>query len=118
MFVTSLSLSLSLSTFLPLTRAQWLKDLKAANVTQENPCVYRSPTTGEVLFRAPVGRTLDAFLKESKNHGWPSFRDEEAIGFEGSMRCLRDGEVVTTDGVHLGHNSAWDVVDGWGVWLG
>jgi hypothetical protein len=32
--------------------------------------------TGKALFIAPRGRTFDEFLKESKVHGWPSFRDQ------------------------------------------
>ena len=42
------------------------------------------------------------FLVESENHGWPSFRDEEVI-WE-NVRCLKNGETVSIDGSHLGHN--------------
>ena len=34
--------------------------------------------------------------------GWPSFRDEEVI-WE-NVRSLHDGETVSIDGTHLGHN--------------
>lgn len=32
---------------------------------------------GKILFQAPKGRSMVAFLKETESHGWPSFRDEE-----------------------------------------
>ena len=35
--------------------------------------------TGKLLFVAPRGRTMEAFLEESRHHGWPSFREEETI---------------------------------------
>ena len=33
--------------------------------------------TGKPLFTAGKERSWDAFVKESKSHGWPSFRDSE-----------------------------------------
>ena len=36
---------------------------------------------------------MEEFLKESKSHGWPSFRDEEVV-WE-NVRCLKDGEAVS-----------------------
>ena len=51
---------------------------------------------------APVDRTFDEFLQESKNHGWPSFRDAE-VNWK-YVRCLSNGEAVSIDGTHLGHN--------------
>jgi peptide methionine sulfoxide reductase MsrB len=45
---------------------------------------------------------MDEFLKESASHGWPSFRDEECH-WE-TVRCLSDGECVSSTGTHLGHN--------------
>lgn len=70
-------------------------------------CVLRlaadyDSVTGDPLFVAPRGRTLQDFLDEGKAHGWPSFRDEEVV-WE-SVRVLPDGEVVSTAGTHLGHN--------------
>lgn len=58
--------------------------------------------TGKILFTAPVGRSMDDFLAESRAHGWPSFRDEET-NWE-YVRVLPDGETVSVDGTHLGHN--------------
>jgi len=58
--------------------------------------------TGKPLFEAPKNRTMQEFLAESKQHGWPSFRDAEVNWNE--VRCLRGGEAVSLAGTHLGHN--------------
>jgi peptide methionine sulfoxide reductase MsrB len=63
---------------------------------------FYDSNTGKPLFIAPKGRSMEEFLKESGSHGWPSFRDEEVI-WE-NVRCLADGEAVSVDGTHLGHN--------------
>eukprot|EP00565_Helicotheca_tamesis_P009145 CAMPEP_0185731788 /NCGR_PEP_ID=MMETSP1171-20130828/13921_1 /TAXON_ID=374046 /ORGANISM="Helicotheca tamensis, Strain CCMP826" /LENGTH=186 /DNA_ID=CAMNT_0028401115 /DNA_START=87 /DNA_END=647 /DNA_ORIENTATION=- len=64
---------------------------------------FYDSNTGKPLFIAPRGgRSLDQFLKESIKHGWPSFRDEEVV-WE-NVRCLPNGEAVSVDGTHLGHN--------------
>merc|ERR1711865_790750 len=41
-------------------------------------------------------------MGESKSHGWPSFRDSE-VNWD-YVRVLADGECVSVDGTHLGHN--------------
>ena len=51
---------------------------------------------------AVTKRPLSQFLEESVKHGWPSFRAEDVV-WE-NVRILDDGEVVTRDGLHLGHN--------------
>lgn len=48
------------------------------------------------LFHAPVGRSLMQFKHESREHGWPSFRDEEV--YWENVRVLEDGECVSIDG--------------------
>ena len=58
--------------------------------------------TGKPLFIAPRGRTTQDFLLESRAHGWPSFRDNEVVW--DNVRCLGNGECVSVDGTHLGHN--------------
>jgi len=63
---------------------------------------FYDSNTGKPLFYAPRGRTWEQFVAESKGHGWPSFRDEE-VNWE-LVRCLPDGESVSVDGTHLGHN--------------
>ena len=63
---------------------------------------YYDSVTGKPLFIAPVGRTMAEFLDESREHGWPSFREEEAV-WE-NLEVKEDGETVSKDGTHLGHN--------------
>lgn len=70
--------------------------------TAEGPIQFYDSNTGKLLFTAPVNRTMDQFLTESSHHGWPSFRDQE-VNWK-NVRCLDDGETVSVDGTHLGHN--------------
>eukprot|EP00307_Rebecca_sp_RCC1486_P005442 CAMPEP_0119410762 /NCGR_PEP_ID=MMETSP1335-20130426/3690_1 /TAXON_ID=259385 /ORGANISM="Chrysoculter rhomboideus, Strain RCC1486" /LENGTH=231 /DNA_ID=CAMNT_0007435339 /DNA_START=1 /DNA_END=696 /DNA_ORIENTATION=- len=64
--------------------------------------VFRDPVTGLPLFVAPIGRSWQAFLDESKRHGWPSFRTAEVVW--DNVRVLGNGETVSVNGTHLGHN--------------
>jgi len=57
--------------------------------------------TGRPLFFAPRGRSFEEFLKESRLHGWLSFRDSE-VNWD-LVRVLPDGETVSVHGTHLGH---------------
>jgi hypothetical protein len=77
---------------------QSLKELKPDDL----PVKFYDSVTGALLFEAPKGRSLEDFLQESASHGWPSFRDEE-VNWE-YVRCLKNGECVSTTGTHLGHN--------------
>ena len=70
--------------------------------SREAPTVFYDSVTSKPLFVAPKGRSLEAFLQESHAHGWPSFRDDEVIWDH--VRVLPDGETVSVDGTHLGHN--------------
>ena len=63
---------------------------------------FYDSNTGQHLFTAPRGRSWDEFVRESKDHGWPSFRDAEVV-WDG-VRVLPDGETVSVAGTHLGHN--------------
>merc|ERR1712224_973837 len=38
---------------------------------------FYDSNTGNELFTAPEGRSFEQFVKESRVHGWPSFRDDE-----------------------------------------
>jgi len=80
----------------------WTSTNFLKEVDRENPTDYFDSVTGKKLFTAPIGRSMDAFLQESASHGWPSFRDEE-VNWD-YVRCLPDGECVSVDGTHLGHN--------------
>ena len=80
----------------------WESTTFLSEVDREGETTYYDSVTGKPLFIAPRGRSFDDFVKESKSHGWPSFRDEEVV-WE-NVRCLKDGEAVSTAGTHLGHN--------------
>jgi hypothetical protein len=79
----------------------FLKDVRE-NYADDKPIDFYDSVTGNLLFTAPKGRTMEEFLLESQSHGWPSFRDEET-NWE-YVRCLENGECVSTTGTHLGHN--------------
>jgi len=76
------------------------------NQTNDTPAdkeiTFYDSNTGKPLFYAPRGRTMEQFIKESRNHGWPSFRDDE-VEWK-NVRVLMNGETVSVDGTHLGHN--------------
>lgn len=77
----------------------FLKSIK----DEEGPIKFYDSVTGKHLFTAPVGRSMEDFVKESRSHGWPSFRDQEVV-WEGGVRCLTNGECISDTGTHLGHN--------------
>ena len=80
----------------------FLSDLKAAGGNDAPEITFYDSNTGNPLFTAPRGRTWEQFVAESRSHGWPSFRDEETNW--DFVRVLQDGEAVSVDGTHLGHN--------------
>ena len=73
-----------------------------ADVRDKGEVTYYDSVTGKPLFIAPKGRSFDQFEQESRAHGWPSFRDEEVV-WE-NVRALKNGETISVDGTHLGHN--------------
>jgi len=76
--------------------------LKNEGVSEDNPVTFYDSNTGKSLLRAPTNRTLSDFIVESQHHGWPSFRDDE-VNWD-YVRVLPNGETVSVDGTHLGHN--------------
>jgi len=52
---------------------EFLKNLD----NEEKPIKFYDSVTGKLLFTAPIGRSMEDFVKESLSHGWPSFRDAE-----------------------------------------
>lgn len=70
---------------------------------EEGPIKFYDSVTGAHLFTAPIGRSMEDFIKESRSHGWPSFRDQE-VNWEGGVRCIPNGECISDTGTHLGHN--------------
>mmetsp|Transcript_22725 Transcript_22725/g.33555 ORF Transcript_22725/g.33555 Transcript_22725/m.33555 type:complete len:211 (-) Transcript_22725:116-748(-) len=75
--------------------------LKASE--SKTPITFYDSVTGKPLFVAPIGRSADQFLQESKIHGWPSFRDQEVV-WENVRVLKNSGETVSITGTHLGHN--------------
>lgn len=75
---------------------------EASTMPSDGEITFYDSNSGKPLFIAPRGRSMQKFLMESRNHGWPSFRDQEVI-WE-NVRCLPGGEAVSVDGTHLGHN--------------
>ncbi|GAX18552.1 hypothetical protein FisN_10Hh247 [Fistulifera solaris] len=74
-----------------------------AVLNAQGPITFYDSVTGKPLFVAPKNRSAEEFVKESRKHGWPSFRDDEVV-WE-NVRVLRNsGETVSLDGTHLGHN--------------
>lgn len=84
------------------TNTEFLQYVKENYKEGDPPLKFYDSVTGKLLFQAPVNRSMEAFLKESSSHGWPSFRDDE-VNWD-YVRCLRDGEAVSVSGTHLGHN--------------
>lgn len=64
--------------------------------------VFYDSVTGQPLFVAPRGRSIDDFVVESRNQGWLSFRHDEVVW--SNVKILKDGEAVSVDGTHLGHD--------------
>ena len=79
-------------------KKDWVREIR----DNTEPTTYYDSVTGKPLFIAPKGRSVENFIRESQAHGWPSFRDEEVV-WE-NVRCLKNGEAVSVDGTHLGHN--------------
>ena len=79
-------------------QTNWLKEI----AQNDEATTYYDSNSGKPLFMAPQSRSFDDFLQESINHGWPSFRDDE-VNWQ-YVRVLPDGECVSIDGTHLGHN--------------
>lgn len=69
----------------------------------KEPLTFYDSVTGKALFVAPINRSAEQFVAESKVHGWPSFRDEEVV-WENVRVIKNSGETVSVDGTHLGHN--------------
>lgn len=78
-------------------------DIRQVVASSGGPATFYDSVTGKPLFKAPVNRSVDDFIAESKVHGWPSFRDDEVV-WENVRVLKSSGETVSTAGTHLGHN--------------
>lgn len=83
-------------------RTGFLSEEQGSGDDGKGPVTFYDSVTGKPLFVAPQGRSWEQFVAESKFHGWPSFRDNEVV--MENVRVLPDGETVSVDGTHLGHN--------------
>ena len=79
-----------------------IPDFLAEVEKSSGPVTFYDSVSGKPLFVAPKGRSKEEFLAESRSHGWPSFRDQEVV-WE-NVRVLPNGETVSVDGTHLGHD--------------
>lgn len=80
----------------------WIDEVRTNFEKNGKPTTFYDSVTGKPLYKAPVGRSVAEFISESRAHGWPSFRDKEVVW--DYVRVLKDGEAVSVDGTHLGHN--------------
>lgn len=80
----------------------WKKTTFLSEIEDKKEEEFYDSNTGNLLFVAPRDRTWEDWIKESTSHGWPSFRDNE-VNWD-YVRVLPDGETVSVDGTHLGHN--------------
>jgi peptide methionine sulfoxide reductase MsrB len=65
---------------------------------------FYDPVCGIPLFIVPRGRTLADFQKETIEHGWPSFRDEEVVKGNVFNETGGTGGMKSKCGTHLGDN--------------
>jgi len=70
--------------------------LDASGVT-----TFYDSACGAPLFRAPVGRSMDAFNADTQEHGWPSFREAE-VDKDNVVTNLTTTLVTSACGTHLG----------------
>ena len=77
------------------------KPFEEAVRNSSGPVTFYDSVSGKPLFQAPIGRSVDVFLAESKVHGWPSFRDDEVV-WENVRVLKSSGETVSVSGTHLG----------------
>ena len=80
----------------------WVSTNFFKEVDRAGETTFFDSVTGRPLFIAPRGRSFEEWERESRAHGWPSFRDEEVVWDD--VRVLADGEAVSLAGTHLGHN--------------
>lgn len=73
----------------------WLTTRFLADADRAGETTFFDSVTGRPLFVAPRGRSWADFEKESRAHGWPSFRDAE--GAAGRVDGARARHVLFCD---------------------
>jgi len=71
------------------------KEVREIVASTNEPVTFYDSVSGKPLFKAPVNRSTDEFIAESKVHGWPSFRDDEVV-WENVRVLKSSGETVST----------------------
>ena len=71
------------------------KEVREIVASTNEPVTFYDSVSGKPLFKAPVNRSADEFIAESKVHGWPSFRDDEVV-WENVRVLKSSGETVST----------------------
>ena len=71
------------------------KEVRQIVASTNEPVTFYDSVSGKALFKAPVSRSIDDFIAESKVHGWPSFRDDEVV-WENVRVLKSSGETVST----------------------
>ena len=71
------------------------KEIREIVASTKEPVTFYDSVSGKPLFKAPVNRSTDEFIAESKVHGWPSFRDDEVV-WENVRVLKSSGEIVST----------------------
>merc|ERR1712054_723902 len=57
----------------------WLSTQFLKEHNGDKEVTFYDSVTGKPAFIAPRGRSWQEFVSESRDHGWPSFRDEEVV---------------------------------------
>lgn len=68
-----------------VNNTSFLKD-----TADESPIHFYSVDSGKLVFTAPKGRTKEDFLRDTDEHGWPSFRDAEGKIFISTTGSTHD----------------------------
>lgn len=80
----------------------WKSTKLIEELEKNKKITFYDTITNKPLFQISNYRDVKDFKEESEKHGWPSFRDGEVI-WE-NVRYLENGEIISIDGTHLGHN--------------
>ena len=72
------------------------KEVRQIVASTNEPVTFYDSVSGKPLFQAPIGRSVDDFIAESKVHGWPSFRDDEVVWENVRVLKSSGGETVST----------------------
>jgi len=87
-----------------LQTVNFFEQLEAKYPSGPNEVVFYDSQCGLPIYVAPRGRSYAEWKKESINHGWPSFRDQEVVHENVIAEAGYNAELVSKCNTHLGHN--------------